>query len=235
MIISGFDKLSILNYPGEVACTIFTNGCNFKCPYCQNSGLVLGTDHTRYEEDQILAYLKKRKGLIDGICISGGEPTIQKGLKEFIQKVKGLKVKVKLDTNGSHPEVLEDLLKENLLDYVAMDIKTSLKKYEEVTNAKAPLSKIKKSIQLLQESSIAHEFRTTVIKQYHTIKDIEEIAELTNGSPYYLQKYVDSDTCIKQGLASYTDQELIQIYQQVLQKYPNIKLRGIDIESKRSE
>ena len=92
MIISGFDKVSILNYPGEVACTIFTNGCNFKCPYCQNSGLVLGTDQTRYEEEEILAYLKKRKGLIDGICISGGEPTIQKGLKEFIQKVKEIQV-----------------------------------------------------------------------------------------------------------------------------------------------
>ena len=123
MIISGFDKVSILNYPGEVACTIFTNGCNFKCPYCQNSGLVLGTDQTRYEEEEILAYLKKRKGLIDGICISGGEPTIQKGLKEFIQKVKEIGIKVKLDTNGSNPDVLEDLLKENLLDYVAMDIK----------------------------------------------------------------------------------------------------------------
>lgn len=232
MIISGFDKVSILNYPGEVACTIFTNGCNFKCPYCQNSGLVLGTDQTRYEEEEILAYLKKRKGLIDGICISGGEPTIQKGLKEFIQKVKEIGIKVKLDTNGSNPDVLEDLLKENLLDYVAMDIKHAPSKYQDVIQVKPNFEKIQKSMELLKNSNIQHEFRTTVIKEYHTIEDIEEMASLVGDSPYYLQKYIDSDTCIQQGLKSYSDDELILIYQTIANKFPNTKLRGIDIEKK---
>src|SRR5574344_258707 len=150
MIISGFDKVSLVNYPGEVACTIFTLGCMWRCTFCQNSTLATGIDENRIPEEEVLNYLRQRKGLVDGICISGGEPTIQKGLDEFIKKCKEIGVKVKLDTNGSRPEIVEDLLKKQLLDYIAMDIKLPLEDYPKIVNRETDPAKLQKAIDLIK-------------------------------------------------------------------------------------
>ena len=166
-MIGGFQKLTLSDYPGNTACIIFTKGCNFNCSYCQNSSLIKINDKDLITEDDIFKYLESRKKLLDGVVISGGEPTIQKNLKELIIKIKNMGFKVKLDTNGSNPNLLEELIKEKLLDYVAMDIKNIFSKYEEVINAKVKIDNIKKSIEILKNSEIDHEFRTTIIKNYH--------------------------------------------------------------------
>ena len=167
MKISGFQKLTLLDFPGKVSCIIFTQGCNFKCPYCQNSGLIGHENEYLIPEEEIFSYLKKRQGILDGIVISGGEPTVQKDLDQFMRKVKELGYQIKLDTNGSNPDLIKKLLDEELVDYVAMDIKNVLSEYKDVTGVKVLEEKIKKSIKILQKSNIDHEFRTTIIKNIH--------------------------------------------------------------------
>ena len=214
MLISGFDKVTLLNYPGLVACTIFTKGCNLKCPFCHNSSLISGNDDTYIDEDEIFKYLNKRKNIIEGVCISGGEPLLQKDIKEFIRKIKSLGLKVKLDTNGTNPDLILSLINDNLLDYIAMDIKNIKSKYELTSGAKVKIDNILKSITIIENSGIDYEFRTTIIKEFHTLSDIDYISKkLDKKSKYYIQNFVKSDAVLDKNLHSFTSDELKEMKQ----------------------
>jgi pyruvate formate lyase activating enzyme len=180
----------------------------------------------RIDENEVLDYLLKRKNMLDGIVISGGEPTIQKGLIDFIKKVKKIGLKVKLDTNGSNPMVLKELLDENLVDYVAMDIKHSLKDYEVVTKCKVKEKDLKESIKLLKESKIDFEFRTTLIKNYHTVEDIKEILKLVGDSKYYIQNFKLSEDVPDKNLFGFTESELKEI-KEIFKDEKNVEIRGL--------
>lgn len=228
MKIAGFDKLSLLNYPDMVSATIFTNGCNFLCPYCQNSALVLDSQkNILIPEEEVLDYLSERKKLLDGVCITGGEPTIQKDLKEFITKIKALGLKVKLDTNGSNPEMLKDLIDNNLIDYVAMDIKTVFSKYNQITNRNIDTDLLRRSIEIIESSNIDYEFRTTVVKEYVSYEDLIFILDYLNCKKYYLQKFEDRQSNIVYHLEAYSEEELKEIYNKLKEKYDFIKIRGL--------
>ena len=199
MIIHGFQKMTLLDYPGYVACTLFTAACNFRCPFCHNAGLVTKIETAeRIDESEILAYLKKRQGILDGVCITGGEPTLQKDLPEFIRTIRALGYAVKLDTNGSNPDLLEALIDEGLLDYVAMDIKNTPEKYASTVGlADYDIRPIQESIDRLHKGRVDYEFRTTVVSEYHTPSDIGTIARWIAGAPrYFLQPFVDSGNLI---------------------------------------
>ncbi len=223
--IAGFNKLSLLDYPGKMACIIFTKGCNFKCSYCHNSSLVLDKKTPLILHDDIFAYLEKRKNILKGVVISGGEPTIQKNLVEFISKIKKIGYKVKLDTNGSNPEVLKELIKNNLVDYVAMDIKNVFEKYNITTDSVVNINNIKKSIEILKENKVDFEFRTTIIREYHTLEDIKRLIKYTRGYKYYLQNFEDKDTVIKNGLTPFTDVEL-EIINGYKETYNHFEIRN---------
>ena len=227
MRIAGFQKLTLLDFPNNVACIIFTQGCNFKCPYCHNSGLVGHENDELIDEEEIFSYLKKRKGIIDGIVISGGEPTVQKDLEFFVKRVKDLGFKVKLDTNGSNPEMVERLLKANLLDYIAMDIKTTLPDYKEVTGVRPNVKNLERSIKLIKESSIDHEFRTTIIKNIHDIDKIIKICNYVDGDKMFLQNFEQSENVLGKNLEPFTLEELKEISKKMKGKLSNVKVRGI--------
>ena len=229
MQIAGFDKLSLLNYPDKVAATIFTNGCNYCCPYCQNSALVLDVKNNElFSEEEVFAYLEKRKNMLDGVCITGGEPTIQRDLKDFIIKLKNLGYLVKLDTNGSNPDVIKDLIDNKLIDYIAMDIKSTFDKYNIITARNVDIDSIKRSINIIKNSGIDYEFRTTVIKEYISFEDICYIIDYLQTDRYYLQKFEDRDTNIKANIKAYTDTELKEMYSKLKEKYDFIKIRGLN-------
>ena len=199
MIIHGFQKMTLLDYPGKVACTLFTAACNFRGPFCHNAGLVTCISAAeRIDEEEIFAYLRKRQGILDGVCITGGEPTLQKDLPDFIRTVRDLGYAVKLDTNGSDPELLAALIDEGLVDYVAMDIKNTKEKYAATIGlADYDLSPVEKSVKLLLEGRVDFGFRTTVVAEYHTPEDIASIARWIEGAPrYFLQPFVDSGNLI---------------------------------------
>lgn len=227
MKIAGFQKLTLLDFPGKVSCILFTQGCNFKCPYCQNSGLIGHENDELIDEEEIFSYLNKRKGVIDGVVISGGEPTVQADLVRFIRRVKDQGFLVKLDTNGSNPDMLEELLKDNLLDYVAMDIKNPLTLYKEVAGISPKVDKLKRSIELLKNCSIDHEFRTTIIRNIHDIDKIFEICSYVDGNKMYLQNFEQSENVLGANLESFSKEELLDIQKKMKGKYPNVKVRGI--------
>ena len=227
MKISGFQKLTLLDFPGKVACIIFTQGCNFKCPYCQNSGLIGHENDYLFEEDEIISYLKKRKGVLDGIVISGGEPTVQKDLALFMRRVKELGYLIKLDTNGSNPNLIKKLLDEELVDYVAMDIKNVIEDYSSVTGIKVNEDNIKKSIKILKKSNIDHEFRTTIIKNIHDIDKINKICSYVKDEKMFLQNFEQSENVLDKDLESFTNEELINIQNKIKERYPNVIVRGL--------
>ena len=204
MKINGFQKLTLLDFPQKMACIIFTAGCNFRCPFCHNASLVTHIDNNAsIDEREIFDYLTKRKGLLEGVCITGGEPLAQPDIEQFIRKVKDMGYSVKLDTNGSFPDKLISLVENGLVDYVAMDIKNSKKKYAEtagITDLK--LSDIEKSIAFLLENKVEYEFRTTVVNELHTLEDIQDIAKwIVGASKYFLQNYVDSGDIISENMS----------------------------------
>ena len=203
MDFGGFQKLSLLNYPDKMACAAFTSGCNFRCPYCHNAELAWGMGQ-QIDPDQILAYLKKRKGILDGICISGGEPLMTDDILSFMEKVKEMGCLVKLDTNGSYPERLNAAITRHLTDYVAMDVKNTMPKYAETIGlSTAPISQIRESVSLLKEGKVPYEFRTTVVREFHNADDIAEIAaEISGGNVWYLQQFRDTPEVPQQGLHS---------------------------------
>ena len=196
MIISGLQKTTLIDYPGKIACTVFLAGCNFRCPWCYSSELVLPlkiVNQPRISEKEFLDFLRERQGLLEGVVICGGEPTINKDLPQFIQKIKNLGYPVKLDTNGSNPEMLKNLINTNLIDYVAMDIKAGQKNpaYQNLMTEGITLDKIKESVKLLKVGKLDFEFRTTVVNTVHTKEDFLEIAKWIGGPniKYYLQNF----------------------------------------------
>ena len=201
MEFGGFQKLSLLNYPDKMACAVFTNGCNFRCPYCHNAGLVRG-ECTQIDPEQVLIYLNKRKEILDGICISGGEPLMTDRILPFLEKVKKLGYLIKLDTNGSYPERLQTVITKGLADHVAMDVKNSAARYAETIGLpEAPLTQIRESVSFLKEGRIPYEFRTTVVREFHSAGDISGIAaELSGASVWYLQPFRDAPEVPRKGL-----------------------------------
>lgn len=230
MVFYGFQKLTLLDFPGKMACLLFTGGCPFRCPFCHNAGLVTDmSDAVTYEEEEIIAFLQKRKGLLEGVCITGGEPLMHTGLADFIRKVRSLGYAVKLDTNGAYPDQLAALIEEGLLDYVAMDIKNTPEKYAATIElSDYDLSAVQRSIALLKEGRVAYEFRTTVVEEFHTVEDIEEIARWIAGTPrYFLQNFVDSGHLIGGDLHAVSPETMQEMQRCALAFVPNTALRGV--------
>ena len=230
MIINGFQKLTLLDYPGRVACTIFTAGCNMRCPFCHNASLVTHIDsENTFSVEEVLSYLKKRQGILEGVCITGGEPLLQSDIKEFITEVKNLGYSVKLDTNGTFPDKLKDLVSSGLVDYVAMDIKNSKAKYKMTAGTEnLDLSKIEESVDFLINGNIDFEFRTTVVNEFHTVEDIQDIVVWLKGTPkYFLQNFVDSGDLIGSNLTPANLDILKIMREKATEIIPNVELRGI--------
>ncbi len=226
----GMQKMTLLDYPGYVACTLSTGGCNLRCPFCHNALLVLDLDENyTIPEEEVLAFLKKRQGLLDGVCVTGGEPLINKDIGDFLSKVKELGFKIKLDTNGTNPALLKELVSQNLVDYVAVDIKNSPEKYAETVGLKSfDMSTINETVNFLMTGSVDYEFRTTVTKQFHTEKSMEEAARFIRGAKrYFLQNFVDSGNLIGSGITGQSKEEMEKLLSVVKKYVPDSCLRGI--------
>lgn len=229
MIIKGLQKLTLLDYPGNLACTIFTGGCNFRCPFCHNASIVLGEGSEDYTEDFIIDFLKNRQGKLDGVAITGGEPLLQKDIVSFINKVKNLGFKVKLDTNGSFPEKLKEIVDLKIVDYVAMDIKNSPNKYAETVGRQGyDYDRVAESIEILMSSGLDYEFRTTIIKELHDSEDIEAIGKnICGAKAWFLQNFVDSGDLICNEMNGHSTETLKQ-YLEIARKYvPSAEIRGV--------
>ena len=232
MKIAGYEKLSVQDYPNHISCIIFTQGCNLKCPFCQNSTLIPSDSENLTDEQKILDYINLRKKVLDGVTISGGEPTLQKDLEEFIRKIKEFGLDVKLDTNGTNYSLLKKLIEEKLVDYVAMDIKNTFSKYNKTSGIdNLNNDNIIRSINLLKQNKVDYEFRTTVIDEYHTIQDIFEIIDYIGDSKYYLQNFKNSECVLDKSLTEIPEEKLKQ-WTENLRKYPNVYIRGIEKEDK---
>ena len=230
MLIKGLQKTTLLDFPTKVACTVFTPGCNFRCPFCHNASLVIEPDCSQtVDTDAFFSYLKKRKGILDGVCITGGEPLLQKDVDVFIKDIRDLGFAVKLDTNGSFPEKLKYLIDQRLLDYVAMDIKSSISKYPLVCGSERFTEDVVKSVELLMSSDVEFEFRTTVVRELHSPSDFEEIGKWISGAPrYFLQQFKDSGDLIeKDSFSAYSKEEMEKILEIVKKYIPNASLRGV--------
>lgn len=231
MKICGFNKTTLLDYPGKVACTIFFGSCNFRCPFCHNGSLVLHADRQpEIPQDEILAFLKKRQGILDGVCITGGEPTLTEELPDFMKKIKDLGYSIKLDTNGSRPHVVKKLVQAGLADKVAMDIKACPDHYKALTGLRYPdMDSICETVSFLLEGNVDYEFRTTVVRELHTEKDFTEIGKwLAGAKEYYLQAYRDSEEVLQPGFHSYSYEELKYFQSILLRSIPLVEIRGID-------
>ncbi len=229
--IYGLQKTTLLDFPGHVASTIFLGKCNYRCPYCQNSSLLDPKDMAPvFTEEDVYQHLHKRKCILEGVCITGGEPTLTKELKSFIKNIKHMGYKVKLDTNGTNPSLLKELLQENLLDMVAMDIKNSLSRYGRTVGIPEYNTKpVEETVELLKESRICYEFRTTLVKELHRKEDLLSISEWLQGpSPYFLQNYKDSDEVLTKGLQGFSTEELSNLLSVVRPLLPNSSLRGVE-------
>lgn len=225
--IQGFQKMTLLDYPGTIACTIFTGGCNLRCPFCHNAGLVRTPASVPNMEQDVLTYLAQRKGLLDGVCITGGEPLLQPDLAEFMTKVRAMGYRVKLDTNGSMPERLRHLLDSGLVDYVAMDVKNAPEHYTAASGSDIPAELFLQSILVLRESGIPHEFRTTAVKGIHTADDFRQIAQVLNGSDrYFIQRFVDSGNLLSDGWSAFSEDEMQQLLHIVREQIPGAEIRG---------
>ena len=223
----GLEKLSLVDYDEKIACTLFMEGCNFRCPFCHNAQLVNKTNNNIIPWDDVLAFLNRRKGIMDAVVITGGEPTLMDDLEDKIIQIKKIGYEVKLDTNGTNPKLIKKLVNKNLIDYIAMDIKGSLDNYNDVSGTNVNLKNIQETISFLINSNIDYEFRTTLIEEFHDIDTIEKIGKMICGAKKYrLQKFIDSDTCIKRGLHPVSKENALQM-KDVLSKYINdIELRS---------
>jgi pyruvate formate lyase activating enzyme len=230
LLIKGFQKLTLLDYPGKTACTVFTGGCNYRCPFCHNAGLVTKLDTEIISESEVLSHLKKRQGILDGVAISGGEPLLQGDIEEFLQKIKELGYSIKLDTNGSFPDKLKSIIDKGLCDYVAMDIKNSPESYGKTIGIEGyDIKNVKSSIEYLMSGVVSYEFRTTVVRQFHQKSDFESISQWIKGADrYFLQQFVDSGDLIQQGLTGYNKDIMEQALEIVKTTIPNAELRGVE-------
>lgn len=229
MKISGFQKMTLLDFPGKVACTLFTAGCNFRCPFCHNASLVTHINsEINYSVEEVLTYLEKRKGLLDGVCITGGEPLLQPDLASFIEKCKEIGVSVKLDTNGAAPQKLREIVNSGMIDYIAMDIKSAPETYSKAVGVDTDFSVFRDSMEIIRQSGIPYEFRTTAVKGLHTLSDFEEIAKiLKRDEKYFIQKFTDSGNLLKpDGLSPFSEDETEQIINNVKKYIPGVATRG---------
>lgn len=230
MKICGLQKTTLLDYPGHVAATIFLGGCNFRCPFCHNSELLGSDAEEMMSREELFSFLRKRKPILEGVCITGGEPTLSTDLEEFILDIRRLGYLVKLDTNGLKPDVLKNLVRNGLLDYVAMDIKAGRENYSRVAGVPGlPMEKIEESAAFLLEGNVPYEFRTTVVKELHSRNDFLDIARWLAGcTNYYLQNYVDSEQVLIPGFSSCSKEELLHFADILKPFMGNVSLRGID-------
>ena len=232
MIISGLQKMTLLDFPGRVACTVFLQGCNFRCPFCHNSGLLGSAQDDTIPVDELLAFLRKRIGILDGVCITGGEPTLQKDLPQLLRQIKDMGYYIKLDTNGSHPNMLEYLANEKLIDYVAMDIKNCPDRYgETIGDSKFP-AQIERSMVFLMDGALDYEFRTTVVDELHSEEDIlamgQWLQKLGKTKRLFLQPYADRDSVLKPGLHTPSTEKLGR-FKEILTPYAEfVDIRGTD-------
>ncbi|MBE6912745.1 MAG: anaerobic ribonucleoside-triphosphate reductase activating protein [Ruminococcaceae bacterium] len=230
MRISGFQKLTLLDFPGKTAATIFTGGCNFRCPFCHNAFLVTDLAMAEdFSEEEVLSYLKKRQGILDGVCITGGEPLMQKDIESFMEKVKAFGLAIKLDTNGTYPDKLIYLVEKGLVDYVAMDIKSSREKYGEAAGIESfDTTDVEKSVSFLLSGKVDYEFRTTIVRELHDIEDIEKISEWIRGAKrYFLQNFVDSGNLIGEGMSAHDKETLEEMRKIAAKTIPEVQLRGV--------
>ncbi len=231
MVIHGFQKLTLLDYPGKVACTSFSGGCNFRCPFCQNGNLV---QHPEWEpvipEEEIFAVLEKRRGVLDGVCVTGGEPTLDPDLERFVTKIKELGYLVKLDTNGYRPEILKKLVEEKKIDYVAMDIKNAPSRYGETAGVKKiDVMRINESVEFLKSGVVDYEFRTTLCQELHGREEIEAIGKWLSGAKrYFLQNYRESDYVIDPRFSGYAREQLERFCEILRGKIETVEIRGVD-------
>ena len=230
MNICGLQKTTLLDYSGHVASTIFLGGCNFRCPFCHNSELLDGQTEHPFSESDVLAFLKKRSNILEGVCITGGEPTLHLELEDFIRNIRTLGLAVKLDTNGYRPDVLKHLCGQNLIDFVAMDIKAGRNNYGKACGLPGiDLAKIEESVSFLLSGSVPYEFRTTVVKELHSEEDFIDIAQWIQGcSAYFLQSYRDSEQVLAPGLSACSKEELLHYLDIVRPCAETVRLRGVD-------
>ena len=225
--IAGLQKLTLLDYPGKVACTVFLGGCNLRCPFCHNASLVLPRGEAPLlREEEFFEFLGKRQGILDGVCVTGGEPLLYPSVGDFLARIRAMGYFVKLDTNGTLPERLEPLLAGHSADYVAMDIKNSLAGYEAAVGISVDTEKIVQSIALLRSSGVEHEFRTTVVKGIHTEEDVIAMARLVGDSPYFLQGFIDSGDLLSPRLSGYDKKETEDLLNIIRVYVKNAQIRG---------
>ena len=228
MNVQGYQKLTLLDYPGRTACTVFTGGCNLRCPFCHNAGLVRTPLAGPNLTDEVLAYLAKRKGILDGVCVTGGEPLLQPDLVGFLQAVKEMGYAVKLDTNGMLPGRLAEVLATKLVDYVAMDIKSSPDGYPAATGTDADVSAVSDSLSILRDSGIPFELRTTAVRGIHTEADFDAIGRWIGDVPaYFIQRFVDSGQLLGSGFDAFTPEEMERLLTTVRVHVPTAQLRGV--------
>ena len=230
MKICGLQKTTLLDFPGHVAATIFTGGCNFRCPFCHNSDLLGNDAAAAFTEDEVLKFLVKRRGILGGVAITGGEPTLQPDLREFILKIRELGYRVKLDTNGYRPDVLKSLCNDGLVDYVAMDIKTCKERYPVVAGIPSlHMDKIEESVTFLKTGIVPYEFRTTVVRELHSADDIKKIAVWLSGcSRYFLQNFTDSSNVLDEGFSACSKEELLSYLKLLEPCMEHVEIRGVD-------
>ena len=229
MRIFGLQKLTLLDYPGKLACTVFLGGCNMRCPFCHNGSLVLTSGEGIMDSDELLAFLDSRRGRLQGVCVSGGEPTLHSNLPEFLAEIKARGFSVKLDTNGTNPEMLYRLIADGLVDYVAMDIKNSQEKYLLTAgiNAKQVLDSVTQSASLLMQGRVDFEFRTTLTSELHTHEDMESIGRWLSGDErFFLQTYRDEGDLIVGGFTAFTKEETASLLSTLKKYIPNAEIRG---------
>ena len=238
MKIHGLQKMTLLDFPGHVACTVFLGGCDLRCPYCHNYELATGQAPPIMEEEELFAFLRKRKGLLDGVAITGGEPCLHPDLPAFIGRIKEMGYPVKLDTNGTHPATLQQVLEGGLVDYVAMDIKNSPVKYAVTVGIAQPgeplqtapfVDKIRESVRILMESGVNYEFRTTVVDELHEVQDFDEIGKWIKGARrYFLQCFTDRDTVPFGGLSAPSTEKLSACTERVRAYVQDVQIRGVE-------
>lgn len=236
MKIAGLQKMTLLDFPGKVACTVFFQGCNFRCPFCHNSDLLPGQGDALMEDGELLSFLEKRKGLLDGVCVTGGEPTLQPQLLPLLKRIKEMGYAVKLDTNGARPQVLRELVEAGVVDYVAMDIKNSREEYPKTAGiGESLLPKIEESIRYLLSGKVDYEFRTTVVQQLHSAASVEEMGRWVCGlmegakpKRWYLQSFMDRDSVLCAGLSAPAKEDMEE-YCKILGPCGEVvSLRGVD-------
>ncbi len=230
MLIKGLQKLTLLDFPDKMACTVFTFGCNFRCPFCHNASLVLADRATEevMPEEEFFNFLSRRKGILEGVCVTGGEPTLQPDLPQFLARIKDMGYAVKLDTNGYRPAVLKALVEAGLVDYVAMDIKNSLPLYGETVGIRNfDTAPIEESMDYLMEGHVPFEFRTTLVRGLHTPESIRDMGERTAGKEkFFLQTFEDSGDLIGEGLGAFTPTETTEMLNTLRIYVPNAQIRG---------